>query len=145
MFITSSCCWVGSLGARRFCQAEDWQKGFYWWFVSPFKGVLLWSSNSKNSVPVFRNQEPRGTSGSTGGQDKIPHAVLHLMLIERIVNILNGWMDSPAQSCSTICRATKRTTGFLWLWPSHRGDCWSEEGCENIAFGTSPWCLEDMS
>lgn len=72
----------------------DWQKGFYWWFVSTFKGVLLWSSNSKNSVPVFRNQEPRGTSGSPGGQDNIPHAVLNLMLIERIVNILDGWWMS---------------------------------------------------
>lgn len=63
VFITSSCCWVGSLGVCRFCQTVDWQKGFYWWFVSTFKGVLLWSSNSKNSVPVLRNQEPRGNSG----------------------------------------------------------------------------------
>lgn len=39
------------------------KKGFYWWFVSTVKGVLLWSSNSKNSVPVSRNQESRGTSG----------------------------------------------------------------------------------
>lgn len=53
--------------------------------------------------------------------------------------------ERPAQPCSTICRATKRTTGFLWLWPSHRGDCWSEDGCEKIAFGTSPLCLEYMS
>lgn len=164
VFITSSCCWVGSLGVRCFCQRVDWQKGFYWWFVSTFKGALLWSSNSKNSVPGNRSREE--PQESTGGQDNIPHAVVNLMLIERIVNILDGWWTSctvlqynmpgyKEDNWVSVAVALSqrrllvrrrlwehRVLGLEWLHPvsSHWRTCWRPpEGCGAHKWGERPW------